>query len=196
MNMNDTHAVAAGLGILTIALVVLAIMLVPAIFYLLIQKALNRCSPECRAMNPGMVWLMFIPLFNIVWHFFVVMNMAKSLGCEFQKRGTAEDPKPGQTLGLVMCILFCCGIIPILGVLCSLGGFVCWIIYWVKIADYSSKIAAPPAVLAARIETMISSARSPALPSRSGRRSSDARRARRHPFPNASSARTSPLRPC
>ena len=54
MNMNDTHAVAAGLGILTIALVVLAIMLVPAIFYLLtLQKALNRCSPECRAMNPG-----------------------------------------------------------------------------------------------------------------------------------------------
>jgi glycopeptide antibiotics resistance protein len=135
---------------MTGVLVVVAIMLVPFIFYLLtLQKALNRCSPECRAMNPGMVWLMFIPLFNLVWHFFVVINMAKSLAAEFQKRGIAEEPKPGQTIGLVMCILGCCGIIPILGILCSLGGLVCWILYWVKIAGYSTKIAAPPAAAAA-----------------------------------------------
>ena len=30
--------------------------------------------------EPGMVWLMFIPLFNVVWHFIIVLNMAKSLG--------------------------------------------------------------------------------------------------------------------
>lgn len=150
MNMNDTPSVAAGLGIFTIVLVVIAIMLVPMVFYCLsLQKALNRCSPECRAMNPGMVWLMFIPLFNMVWHFFVVINMAKSLGCEFQKRGMAEEPKPGQTIGMVMCILGCCGIIPFLGILCSLGALVCWIIYWLKITGYSSKIAAPPAPVAA-----------------------------------------------
>ena len=141
--MDNSHATAAGLGIIaTVLIVVVVIMLVPAIFYLLtLQKALNRCSPECRAMNPGMVWLMFIPLFNIVWHFMIVINMAKSLGAEFQKRGIAEDPKPGQTIGLTMCILVCCGIIPILGILCSLGGLVCWILYWVKVAGYSSKLA-------------------------------------------------------
>lgn len=148
--MNDTPSVAAGLGMLTIALVVVAIMMVPFVFYCLsLQKALNRCSPECRAMNPGMVWLMFIPLFNMVWHFFVVINVAKSLGCEFQKRGIAEDPQPGQKLGMIMCILICCGIIPLLGILCSLGGLVCWILYWVKIAGYSNRIAAPAAPMAA-----------------------------------------------
>ena len=121
---------------LTVALVVIAIMLVPSIFYLLtLQKALNRCSPECRAMNPGMVWLMFIPLFNLVWQFFVVLNMAKSLGAEFQKRGLAEDPNPGQTLGLVMCIG---------NLICGPVGLICWILYWVKIAGYSARIAAPP----------------------------------------------------
>jgi len=147
---DQAHALAAGIGILTVVLIACAVLLVPAIFYLLtLQKTLKRCSPECRAMNPGMVWLMFIPLFNIVWHFFIVLNLAKSLGAEFQKRGLAEDPKPGQTIGLVMCILACCGIIPILGILCSLGGFVCWIIYWVKIAGFSAKIAAPPVAVAA-----------------------------------------------
>jgi hypothetical protein len=141
MNMNDTPSVAAGLGIFTIVLVVIAIMLVPMVFYCLsLQKALNRCSPECRAMNPGMVWLIFIPLFNIVWQFMVVLNMAKSLAAEFQKRGMAEDPNPGQTLGMVMCIG---------NLICGPVGLICWILYWVKIAGYSNKIAGPPVPVAA-----------------------------------------------
>src|ERR1019366_7508083 len=136
MNTNDAHAVVAGLGILTIVLILFAILLVPFIFYCLtLQKALNRCSPECRAMSPGLVWLLFVPLFHIVWQFIVVLNVAKSLAAEFQKRGMAEDPKPGQTLGLVMCIG---------NLICGPVGLICWILYWVKIADYSSKIAMPP----------------------------------------------------
>lgn len=145
MSNSDSVAAGAGIvGILIAALVVFAICLIPAIFYLLtLQKALNRCSPENRAMAPGMVWLLLIPLVNMVWNFFVVLNIAKSLGAEFQKRGIAEEPQPAQKLGLIMCILMVCGIIPILGILCSLGGLVCWILYWVKIAGFSNKIAAP-----------------------------------------------------
>jgi hypothetical protein len=146
ITMNN-HVAASGAvfaGVLTGALIACAILLLPAIFYLLtLQKALNRCSPENRAMAPGMVWLMLVPLLNLVWHFFVVINVAKSLGAEFQKRGMTEEPRPGQTIGMVMCILACCGIIPLLGVLCSLGALVCWIIYWIKIAGFSAKIAQP-----------------------------------------------------
>jgi hypothetical protein len=144
---NSSFATGASLaGIFIGMLIACAILLIPLIFYLLtLQRALNRCSPENRAMSPGMVWLMFIPLFNIVWHFFVVINIAKSLGAEFQKRGMVEEPNPGKTIGLVMCILACCGIIPLLGILCSLGAFVCWIIYWIKIAGFSGKLAAPAA---------------------------------------------------
>ena len=73
------------IGMLVGVLVGLAIFLVPAIFYLLtLQKALNRCSPESRAMQPGMVWLLLIPLFNLVWQFFVVINIAKSLVPSFR----------------------------------------------------------------------------------------------------------------
>jgi len=143
--MQETQSVApsvaAGLGMFGIGLVVIAILLVPFIFYCLtLQKALNRCSPENQAMKPGMVWLLFIPLFNIVWQFLVVLNMAKSLAAEFRKRGMAEDPNPGQTLGLVMCVG---------NLICGPVGLVCWILYWVKIAGYSSKLMAPPAPVAA-----------------------------------------------
>jgi hypothetical protein len=121
-------------------------MLLPAIFYLLtLQKALNRCSPENRAMAPGMVWLMLIPLFNIVWHFFVVINVAKSLGAEFQKRGIVEEADPGKKIGMIMCILACCGWIPLLNILTGIGTLICWILYWIKIAGFSAKLAAPAA---------------------------------------------------
>ena len=130
--------------VITVCLITIAVLLVPFIFYLLtLQKALKRCSPENRAMQPGMVWLMFIPLFNLVWHFIIVGNVAQSLAAEFRKRGIAEEPAPGKTIGLTMCILHCCGIIPFLGPLCALAALVCWILYWVKIAGFSGKLVEP-----------------------------------------------------
>ncbi len=129
-----------------IGLVFLLLMMVPAVFYLLtLQKAFTRCSPENRAMQPGMVWLMLIPLFGLIWHFFVVLNLAKSLGAEFKKRNLAEEPEPGKTLGLVLCILPLCSIIPIVNMITGLATLVVWIIYWVKIAGFSGKLAAPAA---------------------------------------------------
>ena len=126
-------------------LVVLGILLIPAIFYLLtLQKALERCDPQSRTTSPGSVWLLLIPLFNIVYQFIVVSNMARSLGNEFTRRGIANvEREPGKTLGIAMCVLNIAGIIPVIGVLFALAGVVCWIIYWVKIADYSNKIALP-----------------------------------------------------
>lgn len=131
----------AGAGLMVV-LGIVAVVLVVFIFYLLtLQRAMSRCSPECRAMEPGLVWLALIPCVNLVWQFFIVINVAKSLGAEFQKRGVAEEERPGQSLGLAMCILNAVSIIPYLGCLTGLAGFICWIIYWVKIAGHSQKLA-------------------------------------------------------
>ncbi|MBI4680338.1 MAG: hypothetical protein HY753_03805 [Nitrospirae bacterium] len=91
-------------------------------------------------MKPGMVWLQLIPLFNIVWHFIIVLNMAKSLDKEFKERGLKTASMPGQSIGMAMCILGVVSIIPYIGVLFGLAGIVCWIIYWIKISGYSSQI--------------------------------------------------------
>jgi magnesium-transporting ATPase (P-type) len=141
MQSDQIPSAAVGVGILFVALIVLVILLIPMVFYILtLQKSLNKCAPENRAMQPGMTWLLLVPLVNLVWHFFVVINMAKSLSAEFQKRGIAEEAEPGKKLGMIMCVLFCCGIIPFLGMLCSLGGLVCWIMYWLKIVEFSKKL--------------------------------------------------------
>jgi heme/copper-type cytochrome/quinol oxidase subunit 2 len=145
---EDQMSMAAIIGIVFACVVVAAVSLAITIFFILtLQKALNRCSPENRAMQPGMIWLLLIPLFNIVWIFFVVINMAKSLGSEFTKRGIAADPEPGKTLGLAYAILAICSAIPFVGFLAGIGCLVCFIMYWVKIAGYSKQLDfAQPAI--------------------------------------------------
>lgn len=130
--------------ILLVGLITLGIMLLPAIFYLMtLQKALERCAIENRTTTPGSVWLMLIPLFNIVWQFIIVSKISESLHNEFSKRDIPEDPQPGKSIGLAYCILSVCSIIPLIGVLAGLAGLVCWIIYWVKISGYSNKLLVP-----------------------------------------------------
>ncbi len=142
--MSDQDAWAVVLVLLGVFLVAIVISIVVGIFYCLtLQKALNRCAPQNRAMSPGLVWLYLIPLFNLVWHFFIVINMAKSLHAEFVYRGIAEEPSPGQGIGLAACILDVASLIPYVNYLTGIGFLVCWIIYWVKIAGYSAKIEQP-----------------------------------------------------
>jgi hypothetical protein len=121
---------------------VILIALVPTIFYLCtLQKALNRCQPQNRAMQPGLVWLNLIPFFSMIWHFFVVVNIAASLEKEYAARNMDSEPAPGKAVGLAMCILNVCGAVPYVGLLTGIGGFVCWIIYWIQIADCSARLA-------------------------------------------------------
>jgi hypothetical protein len=132
------------LFIVVVILLILCIPILIGIFYCLtLQKALSRCAPQNRAMSPGLVWLFLIPVFNLVWHFFIVINMSKSLHAEFAYRGIQEEPNPGQGIGLAACILHVCSCIPYVGFLALIGFLVCWIMYWVKIAGFSDRIAMP-----------------------------------------------------
>lgn len=126
-----------------VMLVALAITLGIAIMFLLtLSKALSRCSPRNRTMEPGQVWLNLIPLFNIVWQFITVTRVSESLSNEFYARGRDRGGEDyGKSLGITSCVMNLLGWIPFLGVILSLIGFVCFVIYWVKIAGYSGQLA-------------------------------------------------------
>lgn len=145
MNLDET--VFAGAMLLVVAVSCLVGLAITIFYLLTLQKCLNRVSPVNRAMNPPMVWLNLIPLFNLVWMFITVLKIAESLVKEAQARGINLGDG-GKTLGLAYAILGVCGIIPIVGIASSLAAVVCWIMYWVKIAGYSSQLAAPLAATA------------------------------------------------
>lgn len=133
-----------------ILLLVVALFLLPMIFFLLMQQALLKSiQVHNRSISPGEVFLQLIPLFGMVWQFIVVTRISDSIRRELSEDQTFsfEQPtastlptgfRPAYGIGIAYCVFFCCSIIPMLGVLAGFAGIICWIIYWVKLAEYKS----------------------------------------------------------
>ena len=106
-----------------------------------LSGVLRKCSPQSRTMQPGMVWLLLIPLFNLVWNFLVVNALADTLANEFRLRAIpTADPKPGKSIGIAMAVCTAFAIIPILNLIAFIPQFILWIVYWVKIAGFSQQL--------------------------------------------------------
>lgn len=102
-----------------IIIFVIGIALIPAIFFLLnLQKTLETISPENRKMKPSNVWLLLIPLFNII---------------------PARDTRPTYNVGLAWNISTLLSFIPLIGPLASVTTF---IMYWVKVSEYKNLLIA------------------------------------------------------
>jgi hypothetical protein len=131
-------------GLMLIAFFIVAIFLIPTIFYLLtLQKALQAVSVENRRMPPGQVWLSLIPLFNLIWMFIVVNKIAESFAAEcYLLNIPTDETNPTQGIGNTKNILALCTMIPIIGVLAGIGYIVCWIMHWVKVNEYKNLILA------------------------------------------------------
>jgi hypothetical protein len=84
---------------------ILLLVLLPGVLYLLnLQWAMEAVDAELRPMAPGLVWLLPIPLVNIVWMFFVVTHLKTG----YAKVGAAGRPTAasggGYGLGLALAI--------------------------------------------------------------------------------------------
>jgi len=135
-----------GPAALIFVIVFIIITAFPVIFYLFtLQGTLREISSENRKMQPEQVWLSIIPLFGIIWQYFIVARMADSLYQEFSKRNIQNtEQKPGYNYGIAYCIFLTASVIPMLGFLAVLGAAVCWVIYWVKISEYKNLLRQNP----------------------------------------------------
>ena len=115
-----------------------AVLVVCVFFLLTLSRALRKCLPSSRTMQPGMVWLWLVPLLNLVWPFFVVFALSVSLANEFRARGIFNaEREPGKGIGIAMCVCGACAVIPLVNLLALPAHLVLLVIYWVKIAGYS-----------------------------------------------------------
>lgn len=84
-----------------VMLTCIAILLIPTIFFLLtLQNTLKAVQPGNRYMPPANVWLMLIPVFNIIWQFIVVARVSDSIRAELAARGTPAGDRPTYSIGL------------------------------------------------------------------------------------------------
>jgi len=147
---DDPHSTmlrSIGLPELIVLLMVSGLFIVPAVFYLLtLQNALQRCSPSSRTLAPGLVWVMLIPLVNLIWHFVVVVKISQSLHNEFVRRERENaEPHPGLKLGLAMCSASVLAAIPLRSAwwLFTILGTGLWIAYWIVMSKYSRSLTVP-----------------------------------------------------
>ncbi len=122
-------------------------VIVAVVFYLKnLQDLLNECDPANRQMPPSNVWLMFIPLFNIVYRFIMYPKISATLRLEFESRGVPESGDYLKGLGLAMAITGTLSVIPFQPIR-SVGGLtvlVLMIIYWIKAASFKNKLRSLP----------------------------------------------------
>lgn len=113
-------------GVLCVGLAVHAV-----VCYLLfiLQKAIPK---EHQRIEPPMIWLLVIPLFNLVWNFFVYQQIADSYTSVFASRGQPQRGGAERQLGLAFSICAACSVVPCLGALAALAALVLLIIYLVK----------------------------------------------------------------
>jgi hypothetical protein len=110
-----------------------------------LSGVLRKCSPGSRTMQPDMVWLLLIPVVNLVFIFVVVNALAASLGNELKLRNLlTNERQPGKRIGIAMAVSGICSFF-IPGVI--LAHLILWIVYWVKIAGIARQLDLASVVL-------------------------------------------------
>tara|TARA_B100000809_G_scaffold84452_1_gene82912 strand:+ start:2407 stop:2919 length:513 start_codon:yes stop_codon:yes gene_type:complete len=135
-----------GLGV--IVLLILAVYVAICLF---LSSCFKRIPEEHRKLKPGLVWLLTIPVLNIVGNFFVYPALAKSYVAAFESQGSNPHGNCGHTLALVYCILVAVTtVLPWIPCLNILGCFNCllypaalviWIIFLIKAGGLKSQIS-------------------------------------------------------
>lgn len=147
-------AAAAIAAILVMVLVTLAIALaINIVICFLIYAAQKQVPAEHRQIEPGLVWLLLIPIFNIVWNFWVFLKVPDSYRAAFAARGELDVADCGRGVGQWYAI--CCAVatagsfIPIVSCFSAIAGLaslVLLILFLVKLWGLKARlaVAAPP----------------------------------------------------
>jgi hypothetical protein len=124
---------AAAIGVVVCyAILIIAILGMHILFALNLSRTLQQCRPRNRTIEPGQVWLNFIPFFNIVWIFITVIRVAETLEAEYRDRRIRGDGDFGKMNGLIAAVSAVIG--------CSPVALIFYIIYWVKMSGYRKEL--------------------------------------------------------
>lgn len=132
-------------------LFLLIFLVTVALFFWTQHRTLNAVRPENRRMQPGLVWLQFIPLFGLGWQFYVIGKISDSIRDDLNAPSGdsvfSDDPipmhnRPTYSYGIAYAVLACLSLLPLglIKVLFSLAGLVMLIVYWVELARYTKRL--------------------------------------------------------
>lgn len=131
-----------------LAFVFLVVIIVAWVFYLLnLQNLLKQISPENRSVEPGYVWLLFIPIFNLIYPFILYPRISESIFAEYSERGLDTSSDFSKSIGLFLAISAVIGFVPLvpyMDIISMFSQLILLIIYWVKMAGYKKELKNSP----------------------------------------------------
>jgi hypothetical protein len=128
------------MGSFATSAIVSAFVLGVALYCRSLHKCLSLVQPSCQAMNPKMVWLMFVPFYNIVEDFFIILNVTHSIEREAQINQRLEVLNSfGRVSGFGWCIAQVAALFPsFLGEAAGFIALIFWVIHWRLITKVNS----------------------------------------------------------
>lgn len=122
------------LGVLSLILVPL--IYVPLCFYCLtLQKSLAAIDQKNRKVSPKTAWLLLIPFFNLIWIYFLVVNLKDGYDAMYAAGRLKSQSNAGFRIGIAMAICWSLGLVPFINLLTIIPSLVLWVFHWTKVAE-------------------------------------------------------------
>jgi hypothetical protein len=125
---------------LIIALIIGFLFLLMAIPATLAYVILNRIPESHRKQSPGLCFLMLIPIFSLVWQFFVYPKISESFKSYFATHPNPPQGDFGAGIALWCCVSAILSFVPVLGVFAGLASLILLIIFFVKAFELTKLI--------------------------------------------------------
>jgi divalent metal cation (Fe/Co/Zn/Cd) transporter len=103
-------------------------------------EVLSRIPKANRKQAPGLAFLLLIPIFSVVWVFYVHPKVAESLRSYHISAGNHSVGDCGASVALWLCISTVCSHIPLVGVLAAVAALALLIVFYVQAFSLSGNI--------------------------------------------------------
>ncbi len=136
MNRYDLPAlIGCGAGLLVLSVLVVIGLAVAVFVCYQLYLAAARLPDANRKLAPAAVFLLLVPLLNLVWLFFVVLKLSEGYQQYFAGQQRADVGDCGQGLGLGWAIASVCGFVPIVHLFAGVAALVLMVLYLVKMSQ-------------------------------------------------------------
>ena len=137
---SDEEAIVMVIVMLMVAVFAVVMLAIWIFILYFLSTCFARIPRQYRQLEPGMVWLLLIPCFPIVWNFFVYPKLAESYQRYFWEQGRTDVGDCGQSLGLWYSICTVASIVPYIGAIPGMIGLVLLILFLVKANELKKQI--------------------------------------------------------
>lgn len=124
-----------------VAALAISLAFVTFVFYCrTLQQTLRAAAPANQRMPPWQAWLLVVPVFNIFFSFLTAARVADTICAEAESRGIDACARPTYAVGVALAVTSALCYLPQVGAVAGLACVVFWILHWVQVAEWNSKL--------------------------------------------------------